>query len=329
MLYEDMRCLVTGGAGFIGSELVKQLVQNRAEVTVLDDFSSGLRENLRGLRAIVMYGDIRDEDFVRKVVRDQEVIFHLAARPFIPSCYSRPKEFFEINAVGTLNLLLAARDYDPEIFVNVSSSEVYGTAQYVPMDEKHPTFPHSTYAVSKLAADRLCYTIFKEQNLPIVIVRPFNTYGPKETHPYIVPTIISQFAKGNRLKLGNLNTSRDLTFVSDSVNALLLAGKAKNAIGETINVGTGKDVSIKELLELIAKIMGVEKYEVELDHRRLRPHDVEKLVASNKKAKEILGWTPKTSLQEGLKKTVYWFMSNGRQWPWELSYLYNGDNDKL
>ncbi len=329
MLYEDMRCLVTGGAGFIGSELVKQLVQNRAEVTVLDDFSSGLRENLRGLRAIVMYGDIRDEDFVRKVVRDQEVIFHLAARPFIPSCYSRPKEFFEINAVGTLNLLLAVRDYDPEIFVNVSSSEVYGTAQYVPMDEKHPTFPHSTYAVSKLAADRLCYTIFKEQNLPIVIVRPFNTYGPKETHPYIVPTIISQFAKGNRLKLGNLNTSRDLTFVSDTVNALLLAGKAKNAIGETINIGTGKDVSIKELLELIAKIINIEKYEVELDSRKLRPHDVEKLVASNKKAKEILAWMPKTSLQEGLKKTVDWFMSNNRQWPWELSYLYNGDNEEL
>jgi len=329
MLYEDMRCLVTGGAGFIGSELVKQLVQNRAEVTVLDDFSSGLRENLRGLRAIVMYGDIRDEDFVRKVVRDQEVIFHLAARPFIPSCYSRPKEFFEINAVGTLNLLLAARDYDPEIFVNVSSSEVYGTAQYVPMDEKHPTFPHSTYAVSKLAADRLCYTIFKEQNLPIVIVRPFNTYGPKETHPYIVPTIISQFAKGNRLKLGNLSTSRDLTFVSDTVNALLLAGKAKNAIGETINIGTEKDVSIKELLELIAKIMNIEEYEVELDPRKLRPHDVEKLVASNKKAKEILAWMPKTSLQEGLKKTVDWFMSNNRQWPWELSYLYNGDNEEL
>ena len=324
-----MRCLVTGGAGFIGSELVKQLVQNRAEVTVLDDFSSGLRENLRGLRAIVMYGDIRDEDFVRKVVRDQEVIFHLAARPFIPSCYSRPKEFFEINAVGTLNLLLAARDYDPEIFVNVSSSEVYGTAQYVPMDEKHPTFPHSTYAVSKLAADRLCYTIFKEQNLPIVIVRPFNTYGPKETHPYIVPTIISQFAKGNRLKLGNLSTSRDLTFVSDTVNALLLAGKAKNAIGETINIGTEKDVSIKELLELIAKIMNIEEYEVELDPRKLRPHDVEKLVASNKKAKEILAWMPKTSLQEGLKKTVDWFMSNNRQWPWELSYLYNGDNEEL
>ncbi len=329
MLYEDMRCLVTGGAGFIGSELVKQLVQNRAEVTVLDDFSSGLRENLRGLRAIVMYGDIRDEDFVRKVVRDQEVIFHLAARPFIPSCYSRPKEFFEINAVGTLNLLLAARDYDPEIFVNVSSSEVYGTAQYVPMDEKHPTFPHSTYAVSKLAADRLCYTIFKEQKLPIVIVRPFNTYGPKETHPYIVPTIISQFAKGNRLKLGNLSTSRDLTFVSDTVNALLLAGKAKNAIGETINIGTEKDVSIKELLELIAKIMNIEEYEVELDPRKLRPHDVEKLVASNKKAKEILAWMPKTSLQEGLKKTVDWFMSNNRQWPWELSYLYNGDNEEL
>ncbi|MEX2721730.1 MAG: GDP-mannose 4,6-dehydratase [Candidatus Wukongarchaeota archaeon] len=328
-MYEDMRCLVTGGAGFIGSELVKQLVQNRAEVTVLDDFSSGLRENLRGLRAIVMYGDIRDEDFVRKVVHDQEVIFHLAARPFIPSCYLRPKEFFEINAVGTLNLLLAARDYDPEIFVNVSSSEVYGTAQYVPMDEKHPTFPHSTYAVSKLAADRLCYTIFKEQNLPIVIVRPFNTYGPKETHPYIVPTIISQFAKGNRLKLGNLSTSRDLTFVSDTVNALLLAGKAKNAIGETINIGTEKDVSIKELLELIAKIMNIEEYEVELDPRKLRPHDVEKLVASNKKAKEILAWMPKTSLQEGLKKTVDWFMSNNRQWPWELSYLYNGDNEEL
>ncbi len=172
----DVRTLVTGGAGFIGSTVVAELCKLGAIVTVLDDFSFGDLQNVKDHDIRIMCGDLREEEAVFKAVKDQEVIFHLAARPFIPLCYSRPKEFFEVNSLGTLNLMLAALKEEPEFIVNVSSSEVYGSAQYVPMDEEHPTNPHSTYAVSKLAADRICFTLHKEHSLPVCLIRPFNTY---------------------------------------------------------------------------------------------------------------------------------------------------------
>lgn len=318
--YKDSNVLVTGGAGFIGSELVRQLCGLNAKVTILDDFSSGDANNLKGLDVTIVNGDVRNEKLMKKVVEDQEKIFHLAARPFIPTCYKRPKEFFEVNAMGTMNVMLAAMKKNPELIVHVSSSEVYGSAQYVVMDENHPTLPHSTYAVSKLAADRMCFTLYKEHGLPITTIRPFNTYGPRETHPYIIPVAIYQLSKGNTLRLGNLETSRDFTYVGDTVRGLVLAGENKHAIGAVINLGTGKEIKMCDLVYLIARLMGKSDVDIFLDKSKLRTLDVDRLVADGSKAQKILGWEPKVSLEEGLRRTIDWFVNNGNHWPWEDKY---------
>lgn len=318
----DVRTLVTGGAGFIGSAVVGELCRLGADVTVLDDFSFGSFENIKSHNIKIMCGDLRGEEAVFKAVKDQEVIFHLAARPFIPLCYTRPKEFFEVNAIGTLNLMLAALNGNPEFIVNVSSSEVYGSAQYVPMDENHPTNPHSTYAVSKSAADRICFTLYKEHSLPVCMIRPFNTYGPRETHPYIIPEIISQFAKSNVINCGNLETSRDFTYIDDTVRALLLAGRRKEAIGKVINIGSGRDIKMRNLVTLIAELMNVKNMKIIQNESKIRPFDVDRLLVDNTKARELLGWEPKVSLEEGLKKTADWYLQNGQQWPYERNPFY-------
>ncbi len=318
----DVRTLVTGGAGFIGSAVVGELCRLGAEVTVLDDFSFGSFQNIRDHDVRIMCGDLRGEEAVFKAVKDQEVIFHLAARPFIPLCYTRPKEFFEVNALGTLNLMLAALKGNPEFIVNVSSSEVYGSAQYVPMDENHPTNPHSTYAVSKLAADRICFTLHKEHSLPVCLIRPFNTYGPRETHPYIIPEVISQLAKSNVINCGNLETSRDFTYIDDTVRALILAGRRKEAIGKVINVGSGRAIKMRDLVSLIAELMNVKNMKITQNESKIRPFDVERLLVDNKRAREMLGWEPKVSLEEGLKRTVDWYLKNGQQWPYQRNPFY-------
>jgi dTDP-glucose 4,6-dehydratase len=318
----DVRTLVTGGAGFIGSTVVAELCKLGAEVTVLDDFSFGDLQNVKDHDIRIMCGDLREEEAVFKAVKDQEVIFHLAARPFIPLCYERPKEFFEVNSLGTLNLMLAAIKEEPEFIVNVSSSEVYGSAQYVPMDEEHPTNPHSTYAVSKLAADRICFTLHMEHSLPVCLIRPFNTYGPRETHPYIIPEVISQFARSNTINCGNLETTRDFTFIEDTVRALILAGRRKEAIGKVINIGSGNEIKMRDLVVLIAELMEVKDLKIVQNKTKIRPFDVTRLLADNTKAKEILGWEPKINLEEGLKKTVDWYLKNGRQWPYERNPFY-------
>ena len=318
----DVRTLVTGGAGFIGSAVVGELCRLGADVTVLDDFSFGSFQNIRGYDVKIMCGDLRGEEAVFKAVKDQEVIFHLAARPFIPLCYTRPKEFFEVNSIGTLNLMLAALKENPEFIVNVSSSEVYGSAQYVPMDENHPTNPHSTYAVSKLAADRMCFTLHKEHALPVCLIRPFNTYGPRETHPYIIPEIISQFAKSNVVNCGNLETSRDFTYIDDTVRALILAGRRKEAIGKVINIGSGREIKMRDLVSLIAELMNVKNMKIMQNESKIRPFDVDRLLVDNKRAREMLGWEPKISLEEGLKRTVDWYLKNGQQWPYERNPFY-------
>jgi len=320
--YEGKNVLVTGGAGFIGSELVVELRKHGADVTVLDDFSFGDLQNIRKLKVKVICGDLREEEAVVKATKGQNIIFHLAARPFIPLCYQRPKEFFAVNADGTLNLMLATLNENPEMIVHVSSSEVYGTAQYVPMDENHPVNPHSTYAVSKLAADRICFSLYKEHGMPITIIRPFNTYGPRETHPYIVPTVISQLVRSNKLVLGNLESSRDFTYVADTVRALLIAGQCKQAVGEVINVGSGKDVKIRDLVYLIARLMGKKKIEISQDKSKLRPFDVDRLCANYDKANRILKWEPTISLEDGLKETIDWYLTKGAEWPWERNPFY-------
>ncbi len=302
-----VRVIVSGGAGFIGSEIVSQLHRYQAEVTVLDNFSSGKEEYIAKTGARIIKGDVFDKNRVADCIKDQEIVLHLAALPFIPDSYVNPEEFFRVNVEGSINMMWQAiQSKSVERFLYVSSSEVYGTARKVPMSEDHPTQPHSTYAVSKLAADRVVFTMHKEHSFPATIIRPFNSYGPNITQPYIIPEIAIQLLKGNgNLRLGNVESSRDFTFVEDTARAIILASISDQTIGEVINVGSGKDVKIKELARLLAKIVGTQST-LESDPTRLRPYDVDRLVCDNSKAKRLLGWTPKVELEEGLKRTVDW-----------------------
>ena len=310
--FKGSRILVTGGAGFIGSEVVRQLCELEAEVTVLDNFSSGKMEYIKKFDDIkVVEGDICDGEVVSKALKDQEMVIHLAALPFIPDCYYHPEEFFKVNAMGSVNIMRKSIQSETvEKFIHVSSSEVYGTARYVPMDEEHLTLPHSTYAVSKLAADRAVFTMHKEHGFPAVIIRPFNSYGPNVTQPYIIPEIALQLLSANDcVQLGNVEVSRDFTYVTDTARGIIMALTNKNAVGETINLGSGREVKIRDLVFLMAKLLG-KQVKIERDPTRLRPFDVERLLCDYTKARKILEWEPKVSLEEGLRKTIEWITNN-------------------
>ena len=222
---KEMRVLVTGGAGFIGSEVVSQLLTSGAYVTILDNFSSGKKQYLpkSNKKFKVIKGDIRDKKSVKKAVTDQEAVIHLAALPFIPDSFYYPGDFFDVNTNGSVNMLWnSIKSRSVETFVQVSTSEVYGSARYVPMDENHPTTPHSTYAVSKLAGDQATFTLHKENGFPSVIIRPFNSYGPRFTEPYIIPEIMGQILNNPKeITLGNVNTTRDFTYVQDTASAII------------------------------------------------------------------------------------------------------------
>jgi len=320
----DRRILLTGGAGFIGSEVTAQLFRQGCKVTVFDDFSSGKMEYVSSLDGItVIKGNVCDQEDVASAVRDQEIVIHLAALPFIPDSYYYPEDFFRVNAMGSVNIVRQCIQSDSvERFVHVSSSEVYGTALYTPMDEKHPTLPHSTYAASKLAADRAVFAMHKEHSYPTAILRPFNSYGPRVTQPYIIPEIALQLLDGrNSLELGNVNAIRDFTYVEDTARAIVLAGIEKQAAGETINVGSGLGVRINDMAILMARILGKE-VTIRIDESRFRPYDVEKLICDFSKARRILNWSPTISLEEGLRMTLDWLMgrpvsfkTSFRGWP--------------
>lgn len=303
------RILVTGGAGFIGSEVVHQLLQKGANVTVLDNFSSGKKEYLptknRQLR--IINGDIRDEKKVLQSIKDQQVVIHLAALPFIPDSFYYPGDFFTINAIGSVNMLWnSIKSKSVELFIQISTSEVYGSAQFVPMDESHPTTPHSTYAVSKLAGDRAAFTLHKENGFPVVIIRPFNSYGPRYTEPYIIPEVINQILNGStEMTLGNIHAARDFTFVSDTADAIIRSLTHEKAKGEIINVGSGTEITIHDLAYKIAKV-AKKKIKIKYDESRERPYDVARLVCNNKKARTILNWKPKIDLNKGLLMTYNW-----------------------
>ncbi len=309
---KDKRILVTGGAGFIGSEVVRQLCAIGAKVTVLDNFISGKKHYLDSRKVEIIEADVYDKEAVATAVKNQEIVFHLAALAFIPDTYIIPERFFQVNTMGTLNLLLGSiKSESVDKFIYISSSEVYGTAQYLPMDEKHPTLPHSTYAVSKLAAERATFTLHKENDFPVVIVRPFNSFGPFLTNPYIIPEIITQLLAGPSLSLGNIESSRDLTYVKDTANGIILAACVDEAIGETINIGSGKDVKIKDLTHIIANLMMPNNsISIEIDESKFRPLDVERLVCDNSKAQNLLDWRPTTSFEDGLIETISWVKRN-------------------
>lgn len=312
--------MVTGGAGFIGSTLVRELLTEGAKVVVYDNFVSGDWTNLREAQdqIEVLEGDILDPNLDQIMTQKRiDCVFNLAAEPYIPHCYDRPRKFFEVNATGAMNVMLACKNAGVQRVLQYSSSEVYGTAQYVPMDEHHPLRPCSTYAVSKLAADRLCYSLHKEQDLPIIILRQFNTYGPRETHPYIIPELITQLAGSNRLKLGNVKASRDLTYVEDAVRGAIGLMKCDEAVGEVVNLGQGRDWSVEQLAEIIGQLMGHQSVHIQVEDVRLRPMDVERLNGSYFKAMILFGWQPQISLEEGLRRTIDWYRQNGSKWVWE------------
>jgi len=310
--YNEKRILVTGGAGFIGSEVVSQLIKKNAMVSVLDNFSSGKKQYLPKKKNLkIIKGDITDENIIGRSVKDQEFVIHLAALPFIPDSFYYPADFFNVNTTGSVNLLWKSiQSKTVTRFVHISTSEVYGTAQHTPMDENHPTAPHSTYAVSKLAGDRVAFTLHKENGFPIVIIRPFNSYGPQYTQPYIIPEIMNQLLIGNKeLMLGNINATRDFTYVSDTADAIIRSLDSKKAIGEIINVGSGNEISIKDLAFKISKI-AKKKIKIGYDESRERPFDVNRLICDNKKALRLLGWKPKINMDQGLKKLFQWATKN-------------------
>ena len=326
----DSRILVTGGAGFIGSEVVKQLIKKNAIVTVLDNFSSGKKQYLpkKSKKLKIIKGNITDEKIVAKTVKDQDFVIHLAALPFIPDSFYYPADFFNVNTIGSINLLWKSiQSKTVTRFVHISTSEVYGTAQHIPMDENHPTSPHSTYAVSKLAGDRVAFTLHKENGFPVVIIRPFNSYGPNYTQPYIIPEIMNQLLNGNKeLMLGNIDAVRDFTFVSDTADAIIRSLNSKKTIGEIINVGSGSEISIGELALKIAKI-AKRKIKIRYDESRERPYDVNRLICNNKKAKRLLDWKTKITMDVGLMKIFHWATKNriSFQAPFKRFYYKNSN----
>ena len=312
------KTLVTGGAGFIGSTLVRKLVDANYHVTVLDDLSTGLAENLPKTDKLkLIKGDVRDFNLVSRAIRHNPYVVHLAAQAFIPFSYQMPLQVAEINAIGSINILKACRDHKVKRLVHISSSEVYGSAQYVPMNEKHPLEPYSTYSVAKAAADLWAQTFFWEHNLPVVILRPFNTFGPRESLPYFIPEMIRQCLKEPTIHVGNLETSRDFTYVEDTVTAMVNALETENIEGEIINIGSSQTHKMKDILTLIKQETGTEEKQVALDKNRLRPRDIQTLIADNTKARKTLGWTPTITFEEGIRKTLQWYINHGQTWGYE------------
>ncbi|MDM7994140.1 MAG: SDR family NAD(P)-dependent oxidoreductase [Acidobacteriota bacterium] len=321
--------LVTGAGGFIGSHLCERCLAEGAEVRAFVHYNSrsdwGMLEDLdkKSLKNIhVVAGDLRDPEAVRRAVRGCNRVFHLGALIGIPYSYLNPADVLQTNVMGSLHVFQACLDSGVERLVQTSTSEVYGSAQYTPMDESHPLNPQSPYAATKVASDKLAESFFRTYGLPVVLVRPFNTYGPRQSPRAVIPTIILQALKSRTVHLGSVDTRRDLTFVKDTARGFVAASTAPKVDGETIQLGSQMEYAISELVDAIGGILG-RRLRIVTDSSRRRPpaSEVERLFASNRKAAECLGWKPKVSLRDGLEQTVRWFQNRADQYKTDLYHV--------
>lgn len=333
MELKGKKILVTGADGFIGSHLTENLVRQGCDVRAfvlynsfnswgwLDHSSPEIKKELA-----IFAGDIRDPYGVKKAMQDCDVVFHLAALIAIPYSYHSPDTYVDTNIKGTLNVVQAAREIGVEKLVHTSTSEVYGSAQFVPITEEHPLQGQSPYSASKIGADQIAMSFNLSFDTPVAIIRPFNTYGPRQSARAVIPTVITQIANGaRRIKLGALHPTRDFNFIDDTVNGFLAVAQSNQAIGEVINVGSGFEITIGDTVNMIADLMGI-PIEIETDNQRLRPEksEVDRLCAANSKAKKLTGWTPQYAgmdgLRSGIKQTIDWFAnpSNLQNYKWEV-----------
>jgi len=313
------KVLVTGAGGFIGSHLVEELVKQGEEVRAFVRYNSrderGLLEDLPGEiqnQIEIIPGDLKDPDGVKKAVKGCTKIFHLGALIAIPYSYVHPFDFVQTNIIGTAHVLNACLETNRlEIIIHTSTSEVYGTAQYIPIDEKHPLQAQSPYAASKIGADKLIESYTLSFGLPIATLRPFNTFGPRQSLRAVIPTIISQAVQGKKIRLGNVEPRRDFLFVKDTVRGFIELAKCSKAVGKVVNIGTGRDISIKELVEKILSQVG-KGGEIKVENRRIRPEksEVMQLVSDIRLAKKLFKWAPRYSLEDGLRETIEWYEKN-------------------
>jgi NAD dependent epimerase/dehydratase len=308
---------VTGAGGFIGSHLVEALVEEGARVRAMVRYNSRgdagaleWAEDEISSEVEVVYGDIRDAESAADAVSGCEIVFHLAAQIAIPYSYVNPRDFFETNVLGTLNVIQGSRAAEVQRIVHTSTSEVYGTPREFPITERHPLLAQSPYAASKLGADPLALSFYRSFDLPITVLRPFNTYGPRQSARAVIPTIIAQALQGDTIRIGSLEPRRDLTQVSDTVRGFIAAARAEGAVGETLQLGTGHDVSVADLIGAVGDLIGRE-LEVIQEDERIRPErsEVMRLVSDPSKMREATGWSAQVPLSEGLATTLSWMQS--------------------
>lgn len=320
-MWSGTKVLVTGAGGFIGSHLAERLAHMGAHVRAFVRYNSRgdlghlqqAAPDVRGEIEVVM-GDLKDSETVRKAVRGTEVIFHLGALVAIPYSYHSPLDFVQTNVMGSAHVMLAALDAGVRRIVHTSTSEVYGTAQYTPIDERHPLQGQSPYSASKIAADMLVESYHRSFQLPVVTIRPFNTYGPRQSARAVIPAIIVQALGGETIRLGATHPKRDFTFVDDTVEGFVRIGE-ENVVGKIFNIGSGREIAIEDMVALVGQVLG-KRLRILIDDERLRPplSEVERLIADTSQARGTLGWSPKVSLEDGVGATIEWLRTHLHQY---------------